>query len=94
MDTTGLKQEIMPRELNPGPTKRSCCAVRGSNPGPNEMIVRTIMHMITNTIAWTIIKINVHAIAYTIARTIVKINVPTKIRADAQTSSTWNVSAG
>ena len=36
----------------------------------------------------------VHTIAHMIMRAIVKINVPTKSRADARTSSTWNVSTG
>ena len=89
----GPKTDDWVRESNPGPTKRSCCKVResnpgptrkitckarGSNPGPTKKIVRTI----------------VHAIAKYDRAHDRKISRAYKIHADAQTSSTWNMSTG
>ena len=89
MDETGdWVQELNPgptkrscckvRESNPGPTKKIVCKARGSNPGPTKKIVRTILHAIAK---------------YDRAHDR-KISRAYEIRADAQTSSTWNVSAG
>ena len=60
------------------PQKSITCKARGSNPGPPKKIVRTIVHAIA--------KCN-----RTHDRKISRVH---EIRADAQTSSTWNVSAG
>ncbi len=32
----GPETDVQDRESNPGPTKRSCCKVRGSHPGPTQ----------------------------------------------------------
>ena len=48
----------------PDPQKRSCCKVRGLNPGVTKKIVHTIAHMITHTIMHTIVRIRVHIKAH------------------------------
>ena len=66
------------RESNPGPTKKIACKARGSNPGPTKKIVRTILHAIAKYNRTHDLK---NSCAY-------------EIRADARTSSMWNMSAG
>ncbi len=80
------------RESNPGPTQRSCCKVRELNPGPTKKIACKARGLNPGPT-----KKNINTIVQGIAKCNrahdCKISHAYKIRADARTSSTWNVSA-
>ena len=87
---------IRARKLNPGPTKWSWCTGRSSNPGPTKIdrVQGQGFKPWTDQKDRSYVRTIVHAIAKCNCSHNRKISRAYKIRADARTSSSLNVSAG